>query len=375
MTWAHSLRSIERIQRFHRHGDDVISTIYMEDSGKYHNMSDFQGVVPIRTCVDDYSYKYSQRYTWSGDQGALSRFSTQKPPDFIKTELNDIPKLQLDHLQSPPTELQLSAAKQCPNIKQELHEYSTSKEVTNEYSRTKYPMSEFPAVRVQPEEFPTVNIRDLGSNVLQLSNADRLSSENSEVFRSQYLKNNLLMSLPLREPLVDMTNGLGSLDGGFSNGSTLNGQTNSSKMPLSQYLPVLRKSDFNSQGIQSTDEKSQTIKCLEGQERSKVKKSRKLQRPVKSAQRMDPNFRGATVILHTEIKDKNCSLTLSAHFSNINVYKHQTYRKRKRSGSYSIADSARSVPPVEHIGLHCGEMLMMVHHSVMHVGSGLKSTA
>ncbi|XP_062617749.1 uncharacterized protein LOC134279369 [Saccostrea cucullata] len=305
-------------------------------------LSDFPEVTPIRAYLQDYTYNYSLRHTWFGDQHAHSRLSSQSPPDFAETKPNVFPKLQLDHLQFPPTNLSTVNQDPC-NIKTEPYEYATSTEVASEYVQVNPPVAKFPPIKLEPNEFPTVNIRDLGSSILQLPMAEK---SNSSDVPSRYLQNNPQLSLPLRQPLVDMTNVLESFDTGRSKENSQNERENLSRVPLSKYLPVLWKSVFDSQNTQSDleeeEEKPMTDrefpKTSEGQER-RVKRSRKLQIPVKSAQRLDPNFRGATVILHTEIKNKNCSLTLSAHFSNVKIYKQQPCRKRKHSGSYSNADS------------------------------------
>lgn len=206
-------------------------------------------------------------------------------------------------------------------VKFEPTECSSDRLVPNEFSEVQ---QGYKAIKLEPDEFPTVNIRDLGSSVLHLSNDYKIctDSKGKDVSRLQYFQNNPQLPLTLREPLVDMTNSLSSLNVIKSpNGSSQNERTYPNRIPISQHLPVLWKSVFDSSNtkscsIQELDpivKGKGSLECLTNKI-PQLKRSRKLTRPTRSAQRLDPNFRGATVILHTEVKNRNCSLTLSASF-------------------------------------------------------------
>lgn len=231
----------------------------------------------------------------------------------------DTQSLQLDHLNFPPIKYPVLERELA--VEFEPTECSSDRLVPNEFSEVQ---QGYKAIKLEPDEFPTVNIRDLGSSVLHLSNDDKIctDSKESDVSRLQYFQNNPQLPLPLREPLVDMTNSLSSLNVIKSpNGSSQNERTYPSRIPISQHLPVLGKSVFDSSNtkscsIQELDpivKGKGSLECLTNKI-PQLKRSRKLTRPTRSAQRLDPNFRGATVILHTEVKNRNCSLTLSASF-------------------------------------------------------------
>lgn len=241
--------------------------------------------------------------------------------------------LQLDHLYFPPS--RCPPLKHDPGVKLEPYEKAPKRMVPNEQPR---PRCGFSAMQLEPNEFPTVNVRDLGSNVLQVANADhaRTPSKETDASLLQYLQNNPQTPLPLREPLVDMTKAFSSLNyKNNTNGSNQTERTPPNKVPMSHYLPVLWKSMFDPPNTKvcSTDKEKDPppprVSPTERPESKQVlcKRSRKLQRPVRSARRLDPNFRGATVVLHTVVKNKNCSLTLSASFRYVNNLKSfSTYR-------------------------------------------------
>lgn len=231
----------------------------------------------------------------------------------------DTPSLQLDHLHFPPIKYPVLERELA--VKFEPTECSSDRLVPNEFSEVQ---QGYKAIKLEPDEFPTVNIRDLGSSVLHLSNDYKIctDSKGKDVSRLQYFQNNPQLPLTLREPLVDMTNSLSSLNVIKSpNGSSQNERTYPNRIPISQHLPVLWKSVFDSSNtkscsIQELDPIGKgkgSLECLTNKI-PQLKRSRKLTRPTRSAQRLDPNFRGATVILHTEVKNRNCSLTLSASF-------------------------------------------------------------
>lgn len=56
-----------------------------------------------------------------------------------------------------------------------------------------------------------------------------------------------------------------------------------------------------------------------------IRRKRKGYRPTKSAARLDPSFKGATVSLMTHVKDGDSYLFISAHFSNLNYVLHKRH--------------------------------------------------